>query len=258
MSYILDALRKSESERQQGKVPDFGQQVQMIHQPRRKSIPAGVWVALILTFNTVVLAYVFWPGRGVAPVQPADTVVMNTPAPEPVPAPVSYEVATPPAEVGQHQTVRVQIGDAVAEIQVPPAVLLQEPVQDEPVSLAEASSNQPDSGERPTVIVPSANRYQPLADANYRDEPYVGSERVRHLVELPMSFQKGIPDLIFNSHVYASDPAARRVMINDNYLRIGDSFSGIRVDRITEEGVILSKNGTRFRVGVVRDWISPR
>lgn len=264
MSYILDALRKSESERQQGKVPDLGQQVQMIHQPRRQSIPAGVWLALILTFNTVVLAYVFWPGRGAVVVPPVENTVMNEPAPAPeplgapAPAPVSYEATIPQPSTAQHQTVRVQIGDAVAEIQVPPAALLPEPVQDEPVSLAEASSDQPDSGERPTVIVPSANRYQPLADASYRDDAYEDRARVPHLVELPMSFQKSIPDLIFNSHVYASEPAARRVMINDNYLRIGDSFSGIHVDRITEEGVVLSKNGTRFRVGVVRDWISPR
>jgi len=41
-------------------------------------------------------------------------------------------------------------------------------------------------------------------------------------------------------------------------MRVGDTFSGIRVERITEDGVELSKDGRRFRVGVVRDWMSPR
>lgn len=260
MSYILDALRKSESERHQGKVPDLGQQVQLIHQPRRKPIPAGIWVALILTLNTAVLAYVFWPGRlelAAAPTEEPATVS------EPAQPPVSASSPAPAAEPVQQSTVRVQIGDAVAEIQVPASSLRAEPVVDAPVvdapvSLEQASSDEPAIGERPTVIVPSANRYHPLPDSAYQDESRLGSARVPHLVELPMSFQKMIPDLIFNSHVYASDPAARRVMINDNYLRIGDSFDGLRVERITEEGVVLSKDGTRFRVGVVRDWISPR
>ena len=79
-----------------------------------------------------------------------------------------------------------------------------------------------------------------------------------HLVELPLSFQKSVPDLTFNSHIYSSSPASRRVMINNAYLRIGDSFAGLRVEDITGEGVVLSLNGQRFRVGVVRDWVSPR
>jgi len=51
MSYILDALRKSETERRQGRIPDLGQQVQLIHKPRKKSIPILVWVALGLVLN---------------------------------------------------------------------------------------------------------------------------------------------------------------------------------------------------------------
>ncbi|MEP1584934.1 MAG: hypothetical protein ABJK18_20535, partial [Marinobacter sp.] len=61
MSYILDALRKSETERRQGRIPDLGQQVQLIHKPRKKSIPILVWVALGLVLNAAVLAWIFWP-----------------------------------------------------------------------------------------------------------------------------------------------------------------------------------------------------
>jgi general secretion pathway protein B len=82
--------------------------------------------------------------------------------------------------------------------------------------------------------------------------------RVPHLVELPLSFQKSVPDLTFNSHIYSSDPMASRVMINNQYLRPGDTFASLVVERITEDGVILSKSGQRFRVGTVRDWVSPR
>ena len=47
-------------------------------------------------------------------------------------------------------------------------------------------------------------------------------------------------------------------MINNRYLRTGDRFEQLTIERITEDGVVLSKNGQYFRVGTVRDWVSPR
>lgn len=106
--------------------------------------------------------------------------------------------------------------------------------------------------EQPVVIVPS----QAMPSRGLTQPQPQG--RVPHLVELPLSFQKSVPDLIFNSHIYSSDPSASRVMINNHYLRAGDSFSQLSVERITADGVVLSKNGQRFRVGTVKDWVSPR
>ena len=105
----------------------------------------------------------------------------------------------------------------------------------------------------PTVIVPSG----PVS--NYQGAPgEVDWMSVPHLLEMSRDFQRRIPSLTFNSHVYASNPASRSVMINSKYLKVGDRVSGLKVDYITEDGVILSLNGERFRVGVVRDWVSPR
>jgi len=245
MSYILDALRKSESERLHGKVPDLGQGVQMIHKPRQRRLSAAVWVALALAANVAVLLIVFWPGAGlmsrsieqstqsgadgeerasgsVEPFRPIDTVEV----------PSGQETATDAAPAERDDS------DTTASV-----------VEDDPL---QSSVMDPVVNERPTVIVPSRGE-----SATPEPEPPASNERVPHLVELPMSFQRQVPSLVFNSHLYASDPAGRRVMINDHYLKVGDRFSGIRVDRITEEGVELSMNGRRFRVGVVRDWNSP-
>lgn len=251
MSYILDALRKSETERRQGQVPDLGQQVQLIHRPKSKSVPSSLWVALALVLNAAVLAYVFWPTHSIGLVSgiendsPENTADTSTSAVE-----VTDPVESEP----------VPVVETASKDEAAPAVS-SEPVVNaapEPAAVSEVVTNrEPEAAERPTVIVPSPNRSLAIAEPGMLEESGF-RERVPHLVELPLSFQRQVPDLIFNSHIYASDPAARRVMINDHYLRIGDAFSGIRVDRITEEGVELSLNGRRFRVGVVRDWISPR
>ncbi|AXS82059.1 general secretion pathway protein GspB [Marinobacter sp. Arc7-DN-1] len=216
MSYILDALRKSETERRQGRVPDLGQQVQLIHRPKKKRVSPVAWVAVALMLNAGVLAFVFWPGSQ-PPDQPAEQVEAPpvTPAPEPEP----------------------------------------EPEPESPVSLPKAeAAAAPVPRERATIIVPSSDSSQTFPPLPVPEQ----AGRVPHLVELPLSFQKSVPDLTFNSHIYSSSPASRRVMINNAYLRIGDSFSGLRVEDITGEGVVLSLNGQRFRVGVVRDWVSPR
>lgn len=208
MSYILDALRKSETERRQGRMPDLGQQVQLIYRPKKKRISPVVWVAVALTLNAGVLAFVFWPG---------------------------FQRTDQPVE----------------QVKAPPVA----PAQAPPVNLPKAeAAAAPVPRERPTIIVPSSNPSQTFPPLPAPEQ----AGRVPHLVELPLSFQKSVPDLTFNSHIYSSSPASRRVMINNAYLRIGDSFAGLRVEDITGEGVVLSLNGQRFRVGVVRDWVSPR
>lgn len=231
MSYILDALRKSETERRQGKVPDLGQQVQLIHKPRKKAVPAAVWIAVALVINAAVLALIFWP---TVAQNKASTVAADTPMAPAQPSGTEPGIKATPIANAQTSV----------PVDVPPLL--------SPAASAPAETGDPEPRLKPTIIVPDRS----LADVTM-PEP-VPEGRVPHLVELPVPFQKGIPDLQFNSHIYASEPSARRVMINNQYMRVGDSFSGIRVERITEDGVELSKEGRRFRVGVVRDWMSPR
>lgn len=239
MSYILDALRKSETERRQGRIPDLGQQVQLIHKPKKKRAPVAVWLGIGLMLNAVVVAVIFWP-RLPVPTFPSDEAnAAAAKTAEPAPEPAGALDAEGPAENSVVELV---------ELEPEPSAMAEQA----PVDVAS-----PASRERPTVIVPSRPRPVAGGQPNTTDDTAF-RERVPHLIELPVSFQKTVPDLIFNSHIYASEPSSRRVMINNQYLRVGDRFSGIRVERITEEGVELSKDGRRFRVGVVRDWISPR
>lgn len=251
MSYILDALRKSESERQQGRIPDLGQQVQLIHRPRKRGIPAGVWIAFALCLNALILGAIFWPdlpwyaGR----VANGDVRVTGNTAAQVSADPVVTDPVKQPVINSKPSEVSASAIGSLADDTEPAAEMAPEA----------AGGGESAGQDRPTLIVPSPNRdVEPAVVTEQTGSDTASSERIPHLVEMPMSFQRRVPTLIFNSHVYASDPAARRVIINDHYMRTGDTFSGIRVDRITEDGVELSMDGQRFRVGVLRDWISPR
>ncbi|MEQ5833942.1 general secretion pathway protein GspB [Marinobacter sp. NFXS9] len=263
MSYILDALRKSESDRQQGRVPDLAQSVQMVHKPRRRSMPVGGWVAIALVFNGLILAAIFWPGSGFlassvdkqASAEPAAEEAPKTSAKEAASETVAPPVESKPAVQSQQQAAADTQDEAPTVIT--PSISREEPAatyaEEEYPEAVGAST----ASDEPTLIVPShpdaSTPALPASSFDFADGP-----PVEHLVEKPIAFQRKIPDLHFSSHIYASDPAARRVMINGNYLRPGDSFSGIRVEAITSDGVILSAYGETFRVGVVRDWTSPR
>ncbi|MBS3803329.1 MAG: general secretion pathway protein GspB [Oleiphilaceae bacterium] len=247
MSYILDALRKSESDRQQGRVPDLGRQLQLIHQPRRRKWPALIWVSLGLTLNAMVLAVLFWPSLTAFISDPSSGATTKSVASSPL---VKAEPEPPPEAETEEPTVTGTVAPELEPELAP---------ETEPAAIpdpeAAVLTNNP---AQPMVIVPSwqVSPDTRLQNTTAPDAPE-NAGRVLHLMELPRSFQRDIPTLIFNSHLYASNPAARRVMINDNYLRPGDRFSGILVEQITVDGVVLSFNGQRFRVGVVRNWISP-
>ena len=231
MSYILEALKKSEAERRQGKVPDLGQSVQMVYRPGKKPVAAVVWIGLALALNAVVLGVVFWPELSSA----------WTPSDQPASLAAKERSANAPA--GQKQSA----GDQAAQVSL---------AAGEPDSAAPAETNvvpeppAPDYGQ-PTIIAPrAAGRGSSLAAT-----PPPG--RVPHLVELPLSFQKSVPDLMFNSHIVSSNPAASSVMVNNQYLRVGDRLGSLWLESIGEDAVVFRKGDQRFRVGAQRNWVSP-
>lgn len=77
------------------------------------------------------------------------------------------------------------------------------------------------------------------------------------LSEMNISFQRGVPTIEFSSHIYSSEPSARRAMINNLYLREGDGFSGLVIREIGEFYLALDKQGTIFKIPVLRDWQAP-
>ena len=56
-----------------------------------------------------------------------------------------------------------------------------------------------------------------------------------------------VPELRLALHVYDANPAVRYMLLNSQRMREGDATSeGIRLERITETGAVLSWSGRRF------------
>ncbi len=235
MSYILEALKKAELQRDIGQVPGIGSE----HEKPSRSVN-GTWLAIVagfLALNLVLLAWLLWPqdeplpaGHSDRPVQ--GDAVIRAPAPAqvaPSPAPPAVEVSVP-SRSGLSEPSRA------ATPASPPSAQPAPPVTKPPV--------------RPAVALPA-----PVARPPVIEPP--AEEPSRSPVEsLPVWPQ--IPDHLFRQlrggirldvHVYSDQPQDRFVLINLQKYHVGDRLQeGPLVDEITPEGVILSFQGQQFMV----------
>jgi general secretion pathway protein B len=105
MSYILDALRRAEAERQQGQVPglhDAPAVAAAAGAPARGSAPRWFWAAPALLLAAGA-AWWWWPkpvavpASAPAPIAPSIAIAQPAPAPAPLPVVVSAPPPPPPA-----------------------------------------------------------------------------------------------------------------------------------------------------------------
>ena len=226
MSFVLDALRKSESERQRQLGPVITEFP--VARPVRRSRWAMLVMGLLATINIAVLAFLLL--RDAPPTGPAAT--------PPAVTPPAGATATPPAT-----------GDPVAapSIAAPVAILPADASPEVRPLLAEAQppaeAFAPPPAPDPTLLPasPMMTPAQRLAAG-----PYV-APGLPSLDELPAEATAGIPPLSIDLHVYTDDPQRRAVFINGRrYLRGGVLAEGPTVFEITRDGAILDFRGRRF------------
>ncbi len=209
MSFILDALKKSESERQRRNTPGIADVPQATgSQP----VPRWIWIlGSLLAINTVVLI-----GLVLRPDNP-DTSLSST---VPLESAVSQEASDEQASAS--------FSDLVAEAkrsQATPDVATvssQESMQPAATVMNQSVPEQTDSHPSVTDGIPSLN-------------------------DLRAAGALQLPELHLDIHVYAQQPASRFVFVNMNKYREGATLTeGPRVKEITPEGVVLEQSGTSF------------
>lgn len=214
MSYILEALRKAEQQRELGRVPGIASDHDATSAGRQRW---WLW-ALVLAVNAAVLAAVFfWIDiKTEQPLPAVAEVPADVPAPE-VPRPLVHqpiEQAQAPEPVSRAMTTHEPVTANAPEAPVHPIM------------------DQPPPQQRPPSEAPS----QPLALPVWPQIPGHVFEQLNSSLHLDV-------------HVYSDQPQDRFVLLNLRKYHEGDELQeGPRLDEITPEGVILSFRGERFRV----------
>jgi len=239
MSFILDALKKSETDRQRQSAPAMFEV--KVAAPRRKFPVWPVALGVLLGGNILVLVWYLLRQPAPAPMQ-AQAQTPAAPAAQSAPP----GMITVPATVTIPTTVNIPISSAPTVTMgaaapeagvVAPSVA--PPLSEEPVLSGTAQSVPPDYDARDytAAITPA----QAAATAAARRS---GSRLSRDEV-LAQGTQ--LPQLRLDLHVYDPDPAKRFVFINMHKLREGDSLpEGVRLEAITPEGTRLSYRGSEF------------
>jgi general secretion pathway protein B len=241
MSFILDALKKSERARQKQAGPSLFEV--KIAAPRRALPGWAVALGVLLTINAAVIGWVVLgrPARRAAATAArattpeAVTVAQSGAASRPVSAPLPAQAVTSPGGVPVGPPAALDPrsqGRSAAE--VPPG-----PGQLQLQAASPAAAGQGGSGITPATAADSAG-YAPAA-------------RSRSDAHLPLYKQlesapgDALPRLHLDLHVYDADPSKRFVMINMHRLKQGGSLpDGVKVISIRPDGVVLSYEGRRF------------
>jgi len=251
MSYILEALEKSEQERKQRSVP--GLQTKhtlypgMTRARARRTAPPSRRLRPLVLF-AILLLLTGWLFRDHLPVElefkitrpsasPADqapevTVVAET---QPEQAPIRTDAGTESEQTGVSQEATLQVAET--------------PAGDAVITSAPATAGEK---EETALVQRNSVRLQP-APLLLTEDPVDKTVSIvpppPFLEDLPAAVRSEMPKLKFAGHTYSSTPKNRLIIINNDIRREGDAVEPeLILEEITWEGVILSFRGVRFQV----------
>ena len=222
MSYILDALKKSDQQRRRGVAPTLlAPQLTTAVSERRLSKFHVLLAALLITAGIVIGALRPWQSEQPASTQAPATVAQAARPPVAMTLPESNPPPPP----------------APAQAQLPMPSVQKMPVQEAaPAALPNPAA---------VSVPPPVTRKPELAVATTQEQA------VMTMAELPLSIQQEIPKMTITVHAYSRATNERLLGINDRMLREGDYLvPGLLLEQVTPDGMIMSYKGYRFRHGV--------
>ena len=209
MSFILDALKKSDQKRKAGTAP----RLETLHigsTPVKGTRSRSRWPLLIILILVLNMALMVW-----------------------------FLGSESPTGLVKKSLRQKIIPATTAQAPQPVAVVTTVPQPKEA-----ASSLAQDLPALPKGPVSKGGGVTPIAP----DDPPPALNRTLAIAELPEQIRTRLPALHMSLHAYSSEqPAASLVRVNDRLLRQGALLEGrYRVDEITSEGVLFSYQGYRF------------
>ncbi|MFM9437385.1 general secretion pathway protein B [Janthinobacterium sp. CG_23.3] len=246
MSYILEALKKSQAERQLGELPT-------IHAPQLRAGAPGVagralakplWLALGgMTALALTLAALMWRAAA-PPAAPAGVAVATAPPASPTPA-----VAPPPSGMatGAAAAAPAPVGVAAvaASVHVPAAVAVASPAPPpapprRPMAAPHVASA---SASAKPVLPAPAPAAQSAPPATPADDNLAG------LRDLPEPIQRQIPPLALGGYIYSKNPADRLLLVDKALRHEGEEVApGLILEKLQPKSAVFSFKGYRYRV----------
>ena len=255
MSFILDALKKSESDRQRQSGPSL---FEVKVAPPRRALPVwAVAIAVLLGINVIVISWMLLR-------HPATQQVQQTPPAQRAPAAQVVQQPAPAGNAPAAASPAPRLASAASGGPAPTSADARAPVAAQVPSAPgpAAATPPPASSSQPPAAAAAGDGGQNASEAAPAGDPsdYApavepagaqGSGAAGGADGLPLYQQivtsDGLPALHLDLHVFTPRPRDRFVMINMHRLGEGDSLpGGVQVESIRPDGVVLTYRGTRF------------
>jgi len=247
MSYILDALRRAEAERERGAVPSLqSQQHTVIEEEEAAPRSRRLLLWVIVGLGGALLALLAWtifggtpaPSRPIAEGSvPRVSPVAIAPAPTAPPPPPTSDA--PPAPAAAAPATAAITAPIVAPSVPAPRASVPAAVRQAAVAPAEARRSARRAGADPALA-----GMAPPATSSARVEA-----RIYALAELPEDIRREIPKVSINGSSYSGDAASRMVMINGQVFHEGDTLSaGLVLEKINRRSAVLAYKGWRYEI----------
>lgn len=230
MSYILEALKKSDQQRQRGATPTLQALQVTVAAPKR---PLSIHYALLAAALLGAGIMIGWlrPWQQEKPSPEAEPIAAKPPiliSQQIAPAPL----AAPPEMAGK------------AAQEIPPRNSI--PAM-QPAHRRDAV--------KPRISAPASNGSRgavvSMPDSAAASVSVAQEQRAISMAELPPQIQQEIPAMAVQLHAYSGIPSERLVNINSRSLREGGSLTpDLRLEQITPDGMIFSYKGYRFQRGI--------
>jgi general secretion pathway protein B len=261
MSFILDALRKSEHERQRQTGPALVETPVAAVKPKSNTWAVAA-IALLVVNLVAIGVLLLLKSRDDSPTAAAPASGSPAPIAAAAPPATSAPAPAPAAQASITQT-------APVPAPAPPPPMLRPAAEPAPAnggnpleremasgvpgmdSEAAAAAAAPPPG---PAAVQSTRRgsvvYQELPEAGPMTDRQVAASASTNTDNLPTADElagRGVPEMKLELHFYSNRPQERFVFVNGRRYREGDTTAdGFQVVEITADGVVMSQGGNRF------------
>jgi general secretion pathway protein B len=237
MSYILEALKKAQAERQLGSTPGLDAlSIQAgARQGAGRSMPLWGALGAVTLVAVAAVAMLLWRQGGTSAPAPA----VNAPAARAEPVTVPTVTAPAPAAATAPPVAMTAPVTTPAAVPVPAPMPIATPLtaaSPMPVAPAPAQPTKPAANATATAASPTP-------------APAAIDEGVASARELPEAIQRQLPKVVFGGYIYSKNAEDRLLLVDKVLRHEGEEVApGLTLERLLPKAAVMNFRGYRYRV----------
>ncbi len=262
MSYILDALKKSEQERSLGEAPSLGSNHHLLHSQKNGRTHIYLLFLSILFIALIAgLAVYFYQVHQTTQTQLNETkasmeAIQSQSAQKGTSQPEKIVNIPPESQSENSDELEEELEIIRPSRERQQALQKEIQIQDEKDrQVKEKYQDYFDAKEKALQKLVQEETIEPIADAENQETHEENWRSIPTIYDLDSAIRSRIPKLEVTTHIYSSAAAYRRATINDKTAKEGSMIeTGLVLERITEDGVVFLLEGERFRMNAIDKW----